>query len=89
MGSFILLGLGWQAWAVIAITVAVFTTALMTKIPTYVIFMGAVTLLLVLGILTPKEGIAGFSSTAVVTAGVLFVIVAGLEKAGVMHWLVY
>lgn len=82
------LGLGWQAWVSIVITVLVFTLALTTKLATYIIFMGATTLLMLTGVLTPGQAIAGFSSTAVVTAGALFVIVTGMEKSGLMHWLV-
>lgn len=83
-----MLELTWQAWVVIATTISVFTLALKTKLPTHLIFLTAIVLLVVCGILTPAEAIDGYDNTSVITAAVLFVVAAGLEKAGLMHWLV-
>ncbi|MCF0177632.1 MAG: SLC13/DASS family transporter [Bacteroidales bacterium] len=80
--------LTWQGWATIAVTIGVFTLALTTKIKPYVIFMGATTMLMLLGILTPNEAVSGFGDTSVIIAGVLFVVVAGLEYSGMLQWLV-
>ena len=52
------------------------------------VFMGAVGLLLVTGVLDAKEAMSGFSSTSVVVIGVLFVVVAGLTYTGVLQWIV-
>ena len=43
------------------------------------IILGA---LLVTGVITPQEGIAGFSNTAVVTIGAMFILSEGLRRTG-------
>ncbi|MBK9336570.1 MAG: SLC13 family permease [Lewinellaceae bacterium] len=41
--------------------------------------------LVLTGILTPQEGIAGFSNTAVATVAAMFVLSAGIEKSGALN----
>jgi di/tricarboxylate transporter len=43
--------------------------------------------LVVLRILPPSEALAGFSNPATVTVACMFVISAGLQSTGVVHWL--
>ena len=45
----------------------------------------AMALLMVTGVLTTKEGIAGFSNDATVTILFLFLLSAGLEKTGAIN----
>lgn len=65
-----------------------FGTMLRTKLPADVVFLGVMALLVVTGCLPAQDALSGFSSTTVVVVGVLFVIVAGLEATGVLHWMV-
>jgi di/tricarboxylate transporter len=65
-----------------------FSILLFTKLRADMVFMGAVGLLLVTGVLDAKEAMSGFSSTSVVVIGVLFVVVAGLTYTGVLQWIV-
>ncbi len=44
-------------------------------------------LLLVTGIITPAEGLSGFSNTATITVGAMFVLSAGLFKTGAVNFL--
>jgi di/tricarboxylate transporter len=37
------------------------------------------------GILTPQEGLSGFSNTAVATVAAMFVLSAGIEKSGALN----
>lgn len=41
--------------------------------------------LVLTGILTPQEGIAGFSNTAVATVAAMFILSAGIEKSGALN----
>ncbi|MFZ2644582.1 MAG: SLC13 family permease [Verrucomicrobiia bacterium] len=41
--------------------------------------------LLVLGLVTPEEGISGFSNPATITVGAVFVLSAGLQKTGAVR----
>jgi di/tricarboxylate transporter len=65
-----------------------FTVLLTTKLRADLVFLGAIGVLLVTGVLDQKEAFAGFSSGSVVVIGVLFVVVAGLTHTGVLQWIV-
>ncbi len=65
-----------------------FTTLLCTKLRTDLVFLCAIGILYVTGVLDAKEAFSGFSSTSVVIIGVLFVVVAGLTYTGVLQWIV-
>ena len=58
-----------------------------TRIGPDLIFFVGLTVLLVSGILTPAEALSGFSNPAVMTVGVLFVVVAGLRDTGGIRWI--
>ncbi|MGX8697514.1 MAG: SLC13 family permease [Prevotella sp.] len=57
------------------------------RIPTEVVFLGALTVLLVTGTVTEEEGLAGFGSEPVIVHAAFFVIIAGLMQSGVLYWL--
>jgi len=65
-----------------------FTILLFTKLRADIVFLGAIGILYVTGVLDAKEAFSGFSSTSVVVIGVLFVVVAGLTHTGVLQWIV-
>ena len=83
-----LFGLDWHAWLTIVLVIGMFVTMVKTKIPADVVFLGVVALLMVTGCLPTDEALSGFSSTTVVVVGALFVVVAGLDATGVLHWIV-
>ena len=88
METIIFCGFNLYAWITIVTVLGMFTTLLLTKIRTDVVFMAAVGMLYVTGVLDAKEAFSGFSSTSVVVIGVLFVVVAGLTHTGVLQWIV-
>src|SRR5438477_13171159 len=49
-----------------------------------VIFLGALTLLTIAGVITPGEAVAGFKNEGMLTVGALFVVAAGLVETGFM-----
>ncbi len=67
---------------------AMFSILLFTKLRSDLVFLGAIAVLFVTGVLDAKEAFSGFSSTSVVVIGVLFVVVAGLTHTGVLQWIV-
>ena len=77
-----------SAWITIATVLSMFTILLFTKLRADVVFLGAIGILYVTGVLDAKEAFSGFSSTSVVVIGVLFVVVAGLTHTGVLQWIV-
>ena len=82
------LGFGIDAWITIVTVLGMFTVLLTTKLRTDLVFLGAISILCVTGVLDAKEAFSGFSSTSVVVIGVLFVVVAGLTYTGVLQWIV-
>ena len=88
MESVEFLGFGLHAWITIVTVLTMFTILLLTKLRTDLVFLGAVGVLFVTGVLDAKEAFSGFSSTSVIAIGVLFVVVAGLTQTGVLQWIV-
>ncbi len=88
MDSFVFLGFGLDAWITIVTVMAMFTVLLFTKLRSDVVFLCAVGILYVTGVLDAKEALSGISQNLVAVVGVLFVVVAGLTHTGVLHWIV-
>ena len=84
----VFLGFSLHAWITIATVLALFSILLFTKLRSDLVFLGAIAILFVTGVLDAKEAFSGFSSTSVVVIGVLFVVVAGLTHTGVLQWIV-
>lgn len=89
--------MGFEAWIVGAVTLAVLAVLASTRAGADGVLMGAlVALMLVptptetgwkLGVLTTQDALAGFSNPGMVTVGVLFVVVAGLRSTGAIDWI--
>ena len=77
-----------EAW--IAVTVVVLVVALLafTRFAADVVLVAGVTLLLVSGVLSPGEALAGLSNEGMATVAVLYVVAAGLRETGAVGWLV-
>ena len=78
----------WAAWLTLAILAGMVGTLIFTNLAADAVFLGAVTLLMVSGILTPKEAFAGFGNEGMITVGVLCIVAVALEETGGIHWLV-
>ena len=76
MESFVFLGFNLYALITIITVLTMFTVLLFTKLRSDLVFLGAISVLYVTGVLNAKEAFSGFSSTSVVIIGVLFVVVA-------------
>lgn len=88
MESFEFLGFDLHAWITIVTVFVMFSTLLLTKLRTDLVFLCAIAILFVTGVLDAKEAFSGFSSTSVVVVGVLFIVVTGLTYTGVLQWIV-
>jgi len=86
--DFVFSGFNLYAWITILTVLSMFTVLLLTKLRADLVFLGAIAILFVTGVLNAKEAFSGFSSTSVVIIGVLFVVVAGLTHTGVLQWIV-
>lgn len=81
-------GFSLHAWITIVTVLGMFTTLLITKLRTDLVFLVTIGVLFVTGVLDVKEAFSGFSSSSVVVIGVLFIVVAGLTHTGVLQWIV-
>ena len=81
------MSLGWQGWLSIALVVFCFALFLRTRIAPDIVTAGALTLLLVTGVLSVDEALAGFANPGVITVAVLYVVVTGLTETGAVGWL--
>ena len=88
MNDLIFLGFNLHAWITIITVFSMFSVLLFTKWRSDIVFLGAIGVLYVTGVLDAKDAFSGFSNTSVVTVGVLFVVVAGLMYTGVLQFIV-
>ena len=82
-----ILGLSIFAWITVIVVIAIFSILICTKLPPEFVFLAGIGVLFLTGVLDTKEALSGFSSASVVVIGVLFVVVAGMEKTGFLQWI--
>ncbi len=75
--------MGWEAWFTIGVTVLVLIALALEK-PADLVFLGAIILLSLCGIIKPEEAFSGFISNSVLMVAALFVVTAGLKETGVV-----
>jgi di/tricarboxylate transporter len=75
--------MGWEAWLTIAVT-AMVLIALMCEKPADLVFMAAIILLSLCGVIKPEEAFSGFISNSLLMVAALFVVTAGLKETGVV-----
>ncbi|MEX0900476.1 MAG: SLC13 family permease [Gammaproteobacteria bacterium] len=66
---------------------AVLVALAATRIAPDVLLMGAVTVLILTGVLTPAQALSGFANTGLWTVGLLYVIAIGLQESGGIQWI--
>lgn len=79
--------LDWQAWMTLLVIVAIAVALLRDLARPDLVFLGGLGVLLLAGVLTPNEAFAGFSNTAVLTIGALFVVAAGVQRTDALSFL--
>ncbi|MBU0791851.1 MAG: SLC13 family permease [Gammaproteobacteria bacterium] len=65
----------------------VFLALVTTRIAADVILMAAMGCLIISGVLTVGEGLAGFANPGVMTIAILYIVAAGLQETGAVQWL--
>jgi len=79
--------LGWQGWLTLAVTLIAFLLNALTPLPVEMVFLGALAVLYTTGILDTDQALAGFSNSGMVTVGVLYIVVSGLQQTGTLAWI--
>jgi di/tricarboxylate transporter len=71
--------------AIIA-TATVFVGLQVRRVPVELLFLGALTIITLAGVITPQTALSGFSNSAVLLIGALFAAAAGLRTTGALDW---
>ena len=71
-----------EALLTAAVVVGVLALLIATRVAPDVLFMVALTVLLVTGVLAPAEAFAGFANEGVLTVAILYIVVSGLRETG-------
>ena len=70
------------AWLTVAILLSLFVLLILTKLPPWVIFLGALTAAITLRLAPENELLLGFANSGVITVGALFIVAAGMYSTG-------
>ncbi|HEY8519822.1 MAG TPA: SLC13 family permease [Gammaproteobacteria bacterium] len=77
--------MGFEAWFTLAVVGVTICTLIGTNLAADAVMVGALTVLLVAGVVSPGEALAGLANPGLATVGVLYVVVAGLVDTGAVH----
>ena len=84
----VLSALGWEGWFSLSVVALCFVMFVSSRAAPDIVTSAGLTLLLVFGIITPAEGLAGFANESMLTVAVLYVVVTGLTETGAVGWIV-
>lgn len=76
----------WAAGLSLAVTLAVIVCLVIEVAAPEVLLLGAVTVLMAAGVVTPSEALGGFGSVAVLTIASLLVVAAGVRRTGMLTY---
>ncbi len=79
--------LDWHAWFTMALCIGVLSVLVFTKLPADVVFMAGLAALLITQTLDLKSALGGFSAPGMITVGLLYIVVAGLQETGALAWI--
>jgi len=71
-----------DAWFTLAVVGLIFGLLIWTRIAPDVVLIGGVALLMLRGILEPREALAGMANEGMATVGVLYIVGAGVRQTG-------
>lgn len=77
-----------EAWLTISVITLCFSLLAFTRYAPDVVLVGGVTFLLLTGVLSTKEALAGFANEGVMTVAVMYVVITGLKETGGIAWIV-
>lgn len=77
----------WKGWLTITVTLVAFLLNACTGLSAEIVFLGALALLFVTGVLNQETALAGFSNEGMVTVGTLYIVVTGLQHTGGLSWI--
>jgi di/tricarboxylate transporter len=79
--------MSWDAWVSVAVMLASVAAMARGVAGPDLVLSGAMTALVLLGIISPREAAEGFGNEGMLTVAVLFVVAAGVEATGGLDWI--
>lgn len=79
--------MGFEAWLTLGIVVGVLALLASPRVAPDAALFGGLALLVLAGVLTPEEALAGFGNEGLITIALLFVVVAGIVETGAVTFL--
>ncbi len=76
-----------QAWIAVAVVIACFGGFIFTSVSPELILLGGVGMLMLAGVLTPAQALAGLANEGMITVALMYVIAAGLRETGGVDFL--
>ena len=80
--------MSWEAWFTLGILIVTVVALAREVLPPSAIILGAVVILLIVGVLTPQQAFSGFSNPAPITVAALYVLARAVDKTGALQPLV-
>ncbi|MGH9321963.1 MAG: SLC13 family permease [Vicinamibacteria bacterium] len=77
--------MGPDAWITSAVLIGIVAILAATNIAADMVMLGGLTLLMTLGILSPREALSGLAEPAMVTVAALFIVAAGIRETGALN----
>lgn len=77
----------WEAWLTVGVLAGVFGILAATRAAADMVFLGGLAVLLLAGVVTPRQAFAGLANEGVITLAVLYVVVVGLQETGAIRWI--
>jgi di/tricarboxylate transporter len=78
--------MGHEAWLVLGLLGLAVVLFASEKLPVDIVALLILVLLLVLGLVTPAQGLSGFSSQATIAVAAMFILSAGLQQTGALRF---
>jgi di/tricarboxylate transporter len=78
----------WQALFSLGVVVFCFAMLALSRVSPDIVTTAALTLILLAGVISPQQALAGFSNQGMLTVAVLYVVVSGLTETGAVGWIV-
>jgi di/tricarboxylate transporter len=79
--------IGWQGWLAIGTVLTILLLLIFTTLPADLLFPSGLGLLFAAGVLTEADALHGFASSGMITVGLLYIVVTGLQETGGLSWI--
>lgn len=81
--------LDWQAALTAGVMLALLATVIATRLPLDLVFVAALSVLVVAGVIDAGQAFAGLANPGFLTVAFLYIVVAGIRDTGGVQWIVH